>query len=378
MRETRRVSRPLIFENPDGVNPLRDQDHALLSGVGTPPPIRGYVMTTLKESPLAQSLFVAPGPQAEVNPLLAVWQYGLGRTAVLTTDTGQRWATDWSTWSGSANLYAQLLRWLMRPAGDNGKLTVNAMLRDGEVQIVVDALDADDDFLNFLQPVASVLDPQMQPIPLALRQTAPGRYVGSFVPQTSGSFLIHVSMDDASRPITTAVMVSASREYQARATNVALMNRLVSPHDRDTPAGIVVDMQQNFDGDSDSLPLDPFRDGLSAIRATRDVWPLLVVFGCCLFLADVTVRRIAIRFEGLAMFQLLRSSQLESTTGDSSRIARLDALRQAKRDAIKPPPLTQPAPTPASQPAPSGSGSSTGEELSYGERLLRAKRNATS
>ncbi|MEZ6089625.1 MAG: VWA domain-containing protein [Pirellulaceae bacterium] len=120
MRETRRVSRPLIYENHDGVKPLLDGDHALLSGVDTPPPIHGYVMTSLKESPLAQSLLVAPGPQSQMHPLLAVWQYGLGRTAVITTDGGQRWASDWSTWKSKPKLYSQLIRWLM-PCGRRGK-----------------------------------------------------------------------------------------------------------------------------------------------------------------------------------------------------------------------------------------------------------------
>ncbi len=51
------------------------------------------------------------------NPILSVWQYGLGRTAVLSTDGGERWASSWAKWPGHEKFYSQLIRWLMRPMG---------------------------------------------------------------------------------------------------------------------------------------------------------------------------------------------------------------------------------------------------------------------
>ena len=34
------------------------------------------------------------------DPLLARWQYGLGRAAVFASDAKTRWAADWVTWKG--------------------------------------------------------------------------------------------------------------------------------------------------------------------------------------------------------------------------------------------------------------------------------------
>ena len=73
--------------------------------------------------------------------MLAVWTYGLGRTAALTTDAGARWASSWSDWGDYDKFYSQLVRWLMRPTGDTGKFTISTQVRDGEVQVVVNALD---------------------------------------------------------------------------------------------------------------------------------------------------------------------------------------------------------------------------------------------
>ncbi len=173
-REARRVSRPLVYEPPGGAVPEVIFPHALLDGVDRVlPPITGFVLTQTKDSPLAQVLIQSPKPDSPENAtVLAVWTYGLGRTAVLTTDAGARWASDWTEWGGYEKFYSQLVRWLMRPTGDTGKFTIATQVRDGEVQVVVNALSKDDSFLNFLDMNASALDPDLKPVPLRMRQTS--------------------------------------------------------------------------------------------------------------------------------------------------------------------------------------------------------------
>ncbi len=196
-REARRVSKPLVYEPPGGALPEVIFPHALLDGVDrTLPNINGFVLTQTKDSPLAQVLIRSPKTPEPYSPenatILAVWTYGLGRTAVLTTDAGARWAADWTEWAGYDKFYSQLVRWLMRPTGDTGKFTIATQVRDGEVQVVVNALNKDDTFLNFLDINASALDPDLKPIPLRMRQTAPGRYVGTFPGDVAGSYFVNV------------------------------------------------------------------------------------------------------------------------------------------------------------------------------------------
>ena len=364
MRESRRVSRPLIFESGEGVQPQITYSHELLAGIDTPPPIHGYVMTTMKDSPLAQALIQAPGPQETNHPILAVWQYGLGRSAVLTTDGGQRWASDWNSWSGDSKLVSQLVRWLMRPAGDTGQFSLATIVRDDGVEVVVNALDAQDQFLNFLEPAGSVLGPDMQPISLSLSQTSPGRYAGTFPTDQAGNYFIQVIPDASSAPLTTAVTVSTTKEYRARQINTPLMDR-VAKSQIDTSSGGEVVRLSEVDADQ-PIELNPFRSGLAAIGSIRDAWPMLVLLACCLFFADVMVRRIAPRMGWVKQFLSSAATEPESVTAS---VSRLDALRQAKSraHASKPPaPMERPLAEPASET----------EELSYSERLLRAKQNA--
>lgn len=69
------------------------------------PPLNGFVKFEAK--PTADLLLTLDREDA---PLLARWQYGLGRAAVFTSDAKGRWASEWLTWQGYDRFWANLLR----------------------------------------------------------------------------------------------------------------------------------------------------------------------------------------------------------------------------------------------------------------------------
>ncbi len=81
----------------------------LLDGVGMEeaPPLKGYVRYVAK--PTADTLLNVE----EKDPLLVRWQYGLGRSAVFTSDAKSRWAANWVTWPGFDRLWANTFRDLL-------------------------------------------------------------------------------------------------------------------------------------------------------------------------------------------------------------------------------------------------------------------------
>ena len=328
-REARRVSRPLVYEPDGGTTPKVIFPHAMLDGIDrTLPNTRGFVLTQVKDSPLAQVLIQSPKPDSPENAtILAVWTYGLGRTAVVTTDAGARWASNWTEWAGYEAFYSQLVRWLMRPTGDTGKYTLATQLRDGEVQVVVNALSKEDSFLNFLNMSASVLDPDLKPVALRMRQTAPGRYLGSFPANKTGSYFVNVIPDAKTAPLSTGVNIPYSEEYRIRETNQALISELASVKPAGGEIGEVT-APLGVTANESAENQNAFRGGLALARSIRDAWPWFVLAGCCLFLGDIFVRRVAINFDwiGVALKKIRgKSEQKESTT-----TARLDALRKNK------------------------------------------------
>src|SRR5690606_28932051 len=49
----------------------------------------------------------------ERDPLLVRWQYGVGRSAVFTSDARDRWAANWTSWSGFDRFWGNIARDLL-------------------------------------------------------------------------------------------------------------------------------------------------------------------------------------------------------------------------------------------------------------------------
>lgn len=85
--------------------------------VETAPPLHGYVRFTAK--PTAQTILSVD----HRDPLLARWQYGLGRAVVFTSDAKSRWASEWVGWRGFDRFWANVLRDLL-PHAQAGEASV--------------------------------------------------------------------------------------------------------------------------------------------------------------------------------------------------------------------------------------------------------------
>jgi uncharacterized membrane protein len=394
-REARRVAKPLVYEPPGGAIPEVIFPHALLDGVDRVlPNIDGFVLTQVKDSPLSQVLIQSPKPDAPENAaILAVWTYGLGRTAVLTTDSGARWAGQWTEWGGYDKFYSQLVRWLMRPTGDTGKFSLATSVREGEVQVVVNALSKEDTFLNFLDMNATALGPDLRPIPLRMKQTAPGRYVGSFPGDQAGSYFVNVLPGPGATPLTTGVTVPYSEEYRVRESNEALFQSLAALKPEGGEAGRVTP-PLGARPSEELIDWDTFRGGLPLARSIRDAWPWFVLLGCVTFLGDVFVRRVSVDFGWLG--KAVEKLRGKENAKDSATTARLDTLRrnkeamgesiQRRRASVRFEPTSTDVASDVDLDQPAASSKSAGQsaerptaqvdEKSYTERLLEAKRQA--
>jgi uncharacterized membrane protein/Mg-chelatase subunit ChlD len=339
--ETRRVARPLIHENESGIGvQIVGATHEILQGIDAPPPpITGLVMTTVKENPLVEVALLSQEPADERNAtLLAAWTYGLGRTAVVTTDAGAKWASSWTNWENYDKFYSQLVRWAMRPVNDTGKFSVATQAKDGKVQVVVTALDQDDEFLNFLNMSAAAIDPELEDFDVKVQQVAPGRYVAEFDAPKDGNYFINIHPGPGHAPLLTGVNVPYSSEFRERESNSALINALARVTPRGGESGKVLDKALDkvtgpSVGKQAARPapqVDTFRGGLPRAVSIQDVWPTFLVVMGCLFFADVLVRRVTIGFEWVPrLYAWFRKRVLSRGEGEQPE-ERLERLRTKK------------------------------------------------
>ncbi len=336
-KEARTISRPLIFEQdtpwvPKLNSPITEPVMGLTDDI---PPITGLVLTSPKENELVEIPLTSPLPAGQVNPLLAHWTYGLGRSVAFTSDAGRRWAKTWPDWSSYAAFWSQVIRWSMRPA-EHGNLSLSVRREEGRIKVVVDALDKDNEFLNFLQIQGNVVDPDLKSAPIQLVQTAPGRYEATIDnAESSGNYFVNLGYRGADKMqgvISSGVSVPYSDEYRELRSNPTTLETVASLTEgqvnrfKNAPDGRI-DMAQTLDG-VDHFRRDP---GLINPRAFAPLWPTLLWLAACLFLGDVAVRRIApdtdrIRRAITNGWQRLRGSE-EAASSDY-----MDKLRSRKAE----------------------------------------------
>jgi Mg-chelatase subunit ChlD len=278
VKETQQVQRAAIVE--EDFKPVRISSGAALDGIdmNTMPQLRGYVATTPK--PQSSILLVS----RQIDPVLAEWQFGLGRVIAWTSDVRNRWASRWIEWPEFGRFWAQVVKRTTRPPEDpNRQVTVkidgNHAVITLDAQTGVEA--ADRHYLNFLPTTASVIDPGGAQHEIALPQVAPGRYEASYAVEDDGIYALQVTQSEADGTVanqSSGFVVPYSPEYRAGGTDDNLLESLA----KRTGGRLIHDPEQALIHD------------LPAVGAPRQLWPYLLVLTALLFVIDVGVRRVRI------------------------------------------------------------------------------------
>src|SRR5205807_4735770 len=134
IKETAVILKSAIYEEPFKPQMRASSELVRGFGAGEFPSLLGYVATTQK--PRAETpLFTDKG-----DPLLAHWQYGLGRAGAFTSDAKGKWAQDWLGWEKYRQFWSQIAKWSLRRL-DNADFTTDVTVDKGEGVISVEALD---------------------------------------------------------------------------------------------------------------------------------------------------------------------------------------------------------------------------------------------
>ncbi|MCP5520182.1 MAG: VWA domain-containing protein [Verrucomicrobiales bacterium] len=389
LKEAMVILKSAIFEEP--FQPVMTAPSEVLRGISGAelPVLQGYVCTT-------------PKPRAEVplvsdkgDPLLAHWQYGLGRAVAFTSDARARWALAWLGWPKYRQFWSQVARWALRRV-DLADFNTEVSVEGGEGILSVEALDPDQNYRNFLDLQAVVVNPDGEKQTVRLEQTGPGRYEARFDTRDVGAYLINVAEVQDGQVAASQVVgasVNYSPEFSASTPNTSLLRRIA-----ETGNG------KELPPIGQPTPVNPFRHDRSRTFQPRDLWEWLLQFAVIAFVLDVGVRRIDIdREEWLKATATLRRlvffwnrPKTTAKTDESlaSLLSRREQVRsrhtpraeQPRAELFKPHEETA-APLPGEKPAPPKPSRNEAApeskvkppapEESVTSRLLAAKRKAT-
>ncbi|NMB90707.1 MAG: VWA domain-containing protein, partial [Chloroflexi bacterium] len=163
--ETSLVMRSYIVEHP--FYPAQAGSSPILSGIPALPQLLGYVGVTAKDT--AQTILVSDLG----DPILASWQYGLGRAVAFTSDATGRWAQSWLGWDQFAGFWAQTVGSAIRDRAP-AVLDMRVQGQGPTTRLVVEAQDQAGAYLNGYKMEARLVDPDGQAHTLHLEQVAPG------------------------------------------------------------------------------------------------------------------------------------------------------------------------------------------------------------
>ncbi len=325
-QETTAIQRSYLIE--ERFFPTLAARSPILQGITAVPPLHGYVGTSAKGT--AQVILETHMG----DPLLASWQYGLGRAVAWTSDATGRWAAEWVQWNGFPAFWAQAVRWTVGQDRDNSVETV-VSLQEETASVLVDARDGNGAFLNNLAMTVNVVSPAGETETITLPQIAPGRYEGAFVPGEDGAYFMRVtgSQGDEETLVgqTTGWVLGYSPEYRQVEANPALL------HEAARLTG-----GQDVSGD----PLAVFNHNLSGSLAVRPIWPWLLLAAVVLLPFDIATRRLVITRRDLALAWGATAGRYWQPAAAPSRTEQVARLFQAKEraGAQTPPPATAPPP----------------------------------
>lgn len=218
-RETSIVARNVVLE--ETFFPLVESPGDILSGIDNVPPLRGFVLTYPKGS--TRQLINAP----EGHPLLATWQYGLGRSAAFTSSIDGIWGAPWVSWELLPRLAGQLIGWTRRPPGNDAVELAHRLRPDGVIELSLSIAPNRGLPRNALDLSATVSSPDGEAGSVPLRQEGPGRYQGEIVGKTPGSYVVTVhEAQNRLPPALFPLYRSYGKEYELHPPDPAALRRV--------------------------------------------------------------------------------------------------------------------------------------------------------
>lgn len=283
----------------------------ILAEIGRPPKLYGYIATSGKER---AQVYIR---SHEEHPILAAWNYGLGRAAAFTSDLKPGWGRDWIEWKNFGKFWGQVVSWVLPPNHGGGEFDLHVSHRDGEGKVVVDDFDVTRSVPNHERRVGGVLSnsdgfvghvarPRAGGESIELQRVSPTRYEGSFTIRELGAYHVTVQerLNGALKSSRRAnLIVSYPAEFAEFKTNRQLLAEISGRTD-----GI-------FDPSPDQI-LERSDKGIEHLKPLSGV---LLAASVVLFVVEMILRRLTIASGYLSELR-----------------AQLHAFRRRDRDSLSP------------------------------------------
>ena len=312
LKETQQVSGQQIVE--ETFFPILTSSSPILRGLEDGlPQLRGYNGTTSKAA--AQTVLVS----TRDDPILAQWQYGLGRSVAWTSDGQGRWAANWVGWEGFNQFFSQLVSWTF-PGEESGGIEAEFITQGDNTRLQLRSVESDGTPRNFFDTIAGITDPNFLGSEVRLDQIAPGVYEAELGALTPGAYALRfVQTKPGETPLARTVMLIAPTpaEYRLLGTNERLLSALRGA----TGGEALEEGAQAWEHD------------LGTTTAATDLMPWLLLLALLLWPLDVAVRRVSVARGDLVLARAWTAARWRQWRGPARRPQQVGEMLAAARRA---------------------------------------------
>lgn len=235
------------------------------------PPLRAYIGTTAKQT--AEKVLVSPYP----DPVLARWQYGLGRTVAWTSDLNGKWSKSWVEWSEFQKFWSQIISWTFPQVDTKGW---RMEIKSEGTHSILRLFGQPDETKAIDQIRLSVVGDQTNFPSILLKPTSRESFEGKITFEKPGTYLLQAVADTKQGKKVLgsfALVIPYSNEYR---------NGIEGGQEK------LQRIAQQGNGEILSNPAQSFAENLEEKWATEEVSFTLFLIAALLWPVDIAFRRL--------------------------------------------------------------------------------------
>lgn len=309
-RETIMATRSYLVQEP--FTPERSGSSSLLPPGGLPA-LFGYVAAAPKST--AETILLSH----KGDPVLARWQYGLGRTVAWTSDVKGRWAGEWIKWHSFPEFWAKVVSWTL-PQESPGDMIVSTGREDGRGWVSVE-IPGESGQVHDIS--AKVISPDGSGQEVPLRAVGPGRYRESFATEQPGAYIVQVVQrtgDGIGRQKTAGLVMPYSPEFLFRPVSDDYFATLAA-----AGGGRVLDPEKDI-AEIGRLPIP-------AVWGKIPLWTGLLAVATLMFPVDIAARRFNWNLRwAVVLWQRFRSRSMAKNEDKGEHESMLGTVKRQKKD----------------------------------------------
>jgi uncharacterized membrane protein len=247
----------------------------IMKGIDSISVLDGYIGTTAKDN----ATVVLESDQKD--PILAYWQYGLGRCVAWTSDLKGQWTRNWMNWNDASVFWKNIMTWILE------KKSSKEFDIKGEY-------DKGGGILNFNMPSqyvttgqkidGKIIGPKGGEKKIEFSSSTPGKYSGKFDVSDDGVYLANVNItekDGSVRTINSAVNIPYSPEYDIPKID---------------GAEFLKSLAKAGNGNLYLNLSDVYQGKLKSVDTISDISKILLLVAVFLFMFEVIIKRLKVSF----------------------------------------------------------------------------------